>query len=148
MSEPARVLNHPVLGPVAFDPSMFCWQTRSPVPLGETDEVTVALAATSDLDVSSDRLDQVATIVRRVDPRALRGAIAEDYLELYNDTWRQDDDEALDRAGFIARISPTFVDIDEDVIQVYFHDGDLFAGHSIVLSLDSALHITDIKLAG
>jgi hypothetical protein len=148
MSEPVRVLDHPVLGPVAFDPSMFCWQTRSPVPLGATDEVTVALTVTDDLDVPAGRLDQVAAIVRRLDPRALRGAVADDYLEVYNDTWRQDDDEALDRGGFVARIAPTFVDVDEDLIQVYLNDGGLFAGHSIVLSLDTDLRITDVKLAG
>lgn len=148
MSKPVRTVDHPVLGPVDFDPSLFCWQTRSPVPLGDGEEVTVALTATSDLDIPADRLDQVVALLRRLDPQAMRRVVAEEYLELYNDTWREEDDEALGLDGFVARIAPTFVDIDEDVVQVYFRDGGLFADHSIVLMLDADLQIIDIKLAG
>jgi hypothetical protein len=41
MGEPVRVHEHPVLGTVAFDPSLYWWQTRSTVPLGDTDQVVV-----------------------------------------------------------------------------------------------------------
>lgn len=79
-------------------------------------------------------------------PARLRAA--EPDLGLYNDTWRQDDDDELDHDGFIARITPTNVDIDVDVIQIYFNDGGLFAGHSLVLLLDTDLQVLDVKLAG
>jgi hypothetical protein len=148
MSERQRVHGHPVLGSVAFDPLMICWQTQSAVPLGDADEVVVALAVDSDLDIPVERLDEAAAIVRRLDPQTLRGAVAEQYLEVYNDTWRQDDDDELDRDGFIARITPTIVDIDIDVIQIYFNDGGLFAGHSLVMLLDTDLQVLDVKLAG
>jgi hypothetical protein len=147
MREPPRVHDHPVLGPVGFDPSLFCWQTRSEVPLGDADRVEVAVAVDGDEDIPVERLDEVAAIVRRLDPQALRGAVAEQYLELYNDTWRQDGDE-LDHREFVARIRPTFVDVDLDTIQVYFDDGELFGGHSIVLMLDTDLQVLDVKLAG
>ena len=147
MREPARVQDHPVLGPVAFDPSLFCWQTRSEVPLGDADRVEVAVAVDSDEDIPVERLDEVAAIVRRLDPQALRDAVAEQYLELYNDGWRQDRDE-LSHGEFVARIRPTFVDVNFDVIEVYVNDGDLFGGHSIVLMLDTDLQVVDVKLAG
>jgi hypothetical protein len=148
MSERQRVHDHPVLGSVAFDPLMICWQTQSAVPLGDADQVIIAVAVSSDLDIPVERLDEAAAIVRRLDLQNLRGAVAEEYLGLYNDTWRQDDDDELDHDGFIARITPTNVDIDVDVIQIYFNDGGLFAGHSLVLLLDTDLQVLDIKLAG
>jgi hypothetical protein len=148
MSAPRRVVDHPVLGSLAHDPLMICWQTRSAVPLGDADHVTVAVLVSSEEDIPVERLDKAAAILGRLDPRLLRGAVAEDYLELYNDTWRQDDDPELDQDGFVARIAPTSVELDDDGVRIYFGDGDLFAGHSLVVTLNPALEITDITLSG
>jgi hypothetical protein len=117
------------------------------VPLGVTDQVVLSLSASGDPDVPAERFDEAAGILRRLDPRTVRRVVAEHYLELYNDTWCQDDED-LDHDGFCARITPTSVDIDEDGVQIYFDDGGLFLGHSIVMLLDAELQLTEIKLAG
>ncbi len=149
MSEPACVHDHPVLGTFAFDSSIDWWRTQSTVPLGGTDQVVLSLSMNGDPDVPAERFDEAAGILRRLDPRTLRRVVAEHYLELYNDTWCQDDDEELDHAGFCARITPTSVDIDEESgVQIYFDDGGLFLGHSIVVFLDAELQLAEIKLAG
>lgn len=98
-------------------------------------------------DVPAERFDEAADILGRLDPQTLRRVVAEDYLELYNDTWSQGDED-LDHDGFCARATPTSVDIDEDGVQIYFDDGGLFLGHSIVMSFDEELQLAEIKLAG
>jgi len=147
MSELVRVHDHPVLGTFAFDSSMDCWQTQSTVPLGGTDQVVLSLSVNGDTDVPAERFDDAARILRRLDPRTLRRIVAEHYLELYNDIWCQDDED-LDHDGFCARITPTSIDIDEDGVQIYFDDGGLFLGHSILMLLDMELQLAEIKLAG
>jgi len=127
---------------------MFWWRARSTVPLGDTDQVMLTLPWNGYPDVPVARFDDAAATLRRLDPGTLRRVVAEDYLELYNGTWRQDDDEELDQDGFIARITPTGVDVDEDRVEIYFDDGDLFGGHTIIVSLDAELQVTDVKLAG
>jgi hypothetical protein len=148
VGEPVRVRDHPVLGVVAFDEAMYWWETRSKVPLGGVEPVALTLTVSGEPELPAERFDEAAAVLRRLDPRILRRLVAEHYLELYNDTWCQDDDEELDEAGFMARIRPTSVDVNEDGVEIYFNDGGLFAEHSIVLSLDADLNLTDLKLAG
>jgi hypothetical protein len=147
MSEPTRVHDHPVLGTVAVN-STGWWQTQSTVPLGGTDQVVLSLATNGDPDLPAARLDEAARILGRLDPQILRRTVAEHYLDLYNDTWCQDDED-LDHDGFCARITPTSVDIDEEGgVQVYVNDGGLFLGHTIVVFFDADLELAEIKLAG
>ncbi len=117
------------------------------MPFGDADQVMVSVWVTGDEEVPAQRFDEAAGILGRLDPQALRRVVAEGYLDLYNDTWSQDDED-LDHDGFCARITPNSVDIDEDGVQVYFDDGDLFLGHSIVMSFDAELQLAEIKLAG
>lgn len=138
-------MRHPVLGTVTFNPAMLWWEATSPVPLGITDQVSLTV---SGLDVPAPQLDEVAALLHRLDPPHLRALVASELLDLYNDTWRQADAPALDHAGFTARIRPAGVDISEDCVEVFFDDGALFGGHSIVLLLDLDLQVIDIKLAG
>jgi hypothetical protein len=144
----SAVHRHPLLGAVTYVPSTASWCASSPVPLGGTDRVEVVLSVLDESDLPAGRLDEVAATAARLDPRALRHIVADDLLDLHNDTWCQDDDEILDRDGFLARIRPTLVDIDDDRLTVYFDDGGLFGGHSIVLTLDLDLEVLDVKLAG
>ncbi|MFF5225945.1 GNAT family N-acetyltransferase [Dactylosporangium sp. NPDC000521] len=131
-----------------FEGSAFEWRAMTPSRLGGTDEVALCLTPIGGVDDDQGPLfDTAADVVRRLDPHALRRAVAEACLELYNDTWRQDDVE-LDEAAFTARITPTAVDITEEDLTVHLDDGGLFGQHSIVVSLDLDLTVTDVKLAG
>jgi hypothetical protein len=146
MSAPDRVHHHPVLGTLVFDSTMYWWQAESPVRLGQSD--LVSLTVNGEPDLPADRFDETAGLLSRLDPRALRHEVAEYYLELYNDTWRQDGDDELDSDQFSGRIGPTAVEAGDDGLSIYFHDGDLFGGHSFVMYLDRELNVTDVVLAG
>ncbi|GAA3205226.1 hypothetical protein ACFO1B_33405 [Dactylosporangium siamense] len=100
------VHHHPALGTVTYAP-IAVWKASSSAPLGDTDEDGVVLTVLDDSELPAGRLDEVAATPARLDPQVLHDIVAEDSLELYNSTWRQDDDERLDRDGFCAKIRPT-----------------------------------------
>jgi hypothetical protein len=86
---------------------------------------------------------------RRSEP-ACRERIADELLELYNDTWAPEDAPApIKRAEFIKRIAPSSLvrDIDGSGF-FYWADDDMFAGHSIELRFRKDYTISEIGLAG
>lgn len=135
--------SHPVLGALAPDPTVGWWRTTSAVAFGD-DGVIVAVE-------SVERLDEAAGVLGRLDPGALRDAVAERYLVLYNDVWCDEDegDEPVDHDGFCARIAPAELTVDRTGhVELYVDDGGLFQGHWILVVFRADLTVGEIKLAG
>jgi hypothetical protein len=77
-----------------------------------------------------------------------RRQASESLCELRNDTWAGED-PPLSAAAVALRLSLEACEIDADgVASLYFADGGLFGGHSVVVYLDAAGHFVDAKLAG
>jgi hypothetical protein len=70
-------------------------------------------------------------------------------LGLKNDAWLGDDESALTTAQFTARMTPQAVTLDPDGSFTFFYaDGDLFWGHSILVSGTIADGPADADIAG
>jgi hypothetical protein len=69
----------------------------------------------------------------------MRAFAAKRYLAIYNETWREEHDPVLTEQEFCSRlVQPSIVLYDEiGSAVVYFGDSDMFAGHSIEVSIDS-----------
>lgn len=79
--------------------------------------------------------------------RAGRDA-SETLKELKNDTWTGND-PPLEAAQLAERLSLEACEIAADgVATLYFADGGLFGGHSVVVYLDADGNFSDAKLAG
>jgi hypothetical protein len=80
---------------------------------------------------------------------SLKGFAADKLLDLYNDTWVDEDIGEVDRTGFINRLTKPAVHLYDEIgaAYVYFEDGGLFAGHFIEISIDDG-QPTDANLAG
>ncbi len=67
----------------------------------------------------------------------MRTFAAQKFLSIYNDTWREEEEPILDDREFCARLTnPSFVLYDEQgAATIYFDDSDMFAGHSIDVSV-------------
>lgn len=79
---------------------------------------------------------------------SLKGFAADKLLDVYNDTWFDEDIGEVDRAGFINRLTKPAVHLYEiGAAVVYFEDGGLFAGHYIEISIDDG-QPTDANIAG
>ena len=92
----------------------------------------------------------------RVREPEYRRKIAGDLLGLYNDNWRNGDQlEVLDENGFMRRISFSYIfigaadfDSAEGCVSVSYSNGDLFAGHSIDVTLDADLNYVRSSISG
>jgi hypothetical protein len=98
-----------------------------------------------------DAREFAAALIRQMDE--MRAFAAQTYLALalYNDTWRDEEegDPTLDDAGFRARLTdPSIVLYDElGSATVFFDDSGMFAGHSIMISIDDGT-IRDASWSG
>ena len=100
-----------------------------------------------------DNLEKIVDITRNVVKTIstrnsqFKEYIAEQLLDLYNDDWSEE--ETIDKKEFINRISLESVTIyDDNSPEIYYQDGDLFAGHYIALSLNSEGKLGEPYLAG
>lgn len=82
------------------------------------------------------------------DARA-RAAIVDALYELWNGTWRDDEDPELDRAAFLDRIVIESVGLNQGGTRsLVYADGDLFAGHWIDVTIHPDTGEVIAELAG
>ena len=93
---------------------------------------------------TSEARAYAATLIGMFDE--MRQAAAGKFLQLYNDTWREEEDPELDADGFMKRlVEPSIVLFDEPGnATIFFGDSDMFAGHSIQASVQDGVieHMT------
>jgi len=108
-----------------------------------------------ELDISVEGVDPDMAIerARQIFPRvqlqeaALRLAAACEKLALYNDQWSQG--ERIDAKEFSRRIALSSITIHpEGEVELWYADGDLFAGHWIAVSTDAELQFQHVEIAG
>lgn len=80
---------------------------------------------------------------------AARAYAASQLLPLKNESWLGDGDRPVTEGQFRARMVLDGIHVHGDrSVTWYFRDGDLFAGHWIVVSMDAASEFTDAEIAG
>jgi len=86
-------------------------------------------------------------LIRQLDD--LKGFAAERLMDLYNNTWLDDDIGTVDRASFMARLTNPSIHLYDELgaAVVYFEDGGLFAGHRIEVSINDGVP-TDAGIIG
>ena len=84
--------------------------------------------------------------LRRHEPAARRFAAAE-LLDTHNGSWNEG--EPISARGFADRMKLESVGIDADGgASLYYHDGDLFWGHCIIVSVAADRAFEDATIAG
>jgi hypothetical protein len=96
---------------------------------------------------TSDAHEFAVTLIQSLDD--MRVFAAQQYLKIYNDTWRKKDAPLIDEATFCNRLTnPRIVLYDEvGMAVVYFDDSEMFAGHSIEVSIDEG-NMTHASIVG
>jgi hypothetical protein len=146
-------IDHPVLGKLTWNVDLSTWETKlelrpgCPIELGITTRRD--LPPTDNLDSLLNGGVAMLEWARRTE-RDCRERIADELLELYNDTWAPEDaTTAMSRTEFISRIVPTSLvrDIGGSGF-FYWADDGMFARHWIEVRFREDYLISEIGLAG
>lgn len=142
------VREHPMLGELTFEPNLEWWSGRVAAgmfpKLGDASfEVSIALP----FEASDDELSAAAATLATIELAPVLAKASAELLGIYNAGWRsweadgeQHDGPVLDRARFEARLTLKEVTLTEEGgVDLWFDDGDLFWGHSVLVELDEAL---------
>lgn len=79
----------------------------------------------------------------------IKKAITSDLLQLKNESWLDEDQQTINKEDFIKPIQLTSVDFAKKAaFDLYFDDGNLFWGHSIILNVNSKREIKGASIAG
>lgn len=142
MSEP---IEDELFGTLSYDASLRWYRAQVQFSPGQRVDLSISVEGV-DPDAAIGRARQVFSRVQSQEA-ALRRAAACEKLALYNEQWNQG--EKIDADEFSRRIALSSVTIHpEGEVELWYADGDLFAGHWIAVATDSELRFQHVELAG
>ena|SRR5437773_1381134 len=134
-----------LFGTLTYDASVRWYRAQVEFSTSHRVELSISVRGV-DPDTAIERARQIFPRVQLQEATLRRAAVLEK-LALYNDQWRQG--ERIDADEFSRRIALSSVTIHpEGEVELWYADGDLFAGHWIAVSTDSELHFHHVELAG
>ena len=125
-----------------------------------TSEAEISLYGQS-IDISFDPnklemdLDAYLTLVNEklnwlgANREKVEEAIADELLELKNESWLDEDERPVSKKTFIKRLVIESIEFYSDSsAELWFDDGDLFWGHAVTIDLTVNLELEDASLSG
>ncbi len=141
----SQTINDETLGQLVWDEQVKWWEGQREITPGLTIPVSV-----SPNDVALETvLAQAGRMFLRVQQSeaSLRQSASEVLLELCNEEWNEE--EPISGEDFIGRMTPKELAIESDgSATLYYHDGNLFWGHSILVEIDDMGVFQDAGIAG
>jgi len=140
------IIESALLGPLTLDRRIDRFEGNA---AWNGNRISVRLDAEGDLNIE----DQLETAKELFENAAdwdakVRAFVIEDKLELAND-WRYEDDPPITEEEFLRRMTLNSIVIERDGGFEFWHDdGDLFAGHAIVVRGSLTDGITDSDIPG
>lgn len=81
--------------------------------------------------------------------KKIKNYCADELLDLKNNDWVENEENKVSKIEFIERMTPEAINIFEDwSMELFFDDGDLFYGHSIIVSTDTDFNIESVEIGG
>jgi hypothetical protein len=142
-----QVREDPVLGKLTFDKEMN-WYAGA-VKLGKRDvAVRISLDECDDVEALIPSAAKWMADLGKHEPAA-RTFAANRLLELKNSTWREEGEKPHTGAAFAAKLGITSVQFSADGdAKLFFADGGLFWGHTIIVSWSAKKGFKEAQIAG
>ncbi|MCA9608003.1 MAG: DUF2262 domain-containing protein [Myxococcales bacterium] len=135
---------HAALGQLLHDDRLGAWTGRA-----TWDGSEVELFVRGSLELDEEAFDRTADRLVSVSNAELRTYAAAELLDVHNDDWSDDGDPPLDAATIAARLRPQSLTVaEEGTVTVFFSDGGLFSGHSVVVVVAPDGVPVDAQIAG
>lgn len=135
------------LGRLKWDANLEWWETSYDFGEDRPAELHISGPRAAGADLFK-RVGDVANRLKRALNKVKKFA-ADRLVDLKNDSWLGEDEARVGSKQFASRLSVQSVGVRENGrVEVYFNDGDLFWGHSIIVSLTSDLKPTSADIAG
>jgi hypothetical protein len=142
----ARSFEDDTLGIIQYDKRFGWWSTIAQLTQDLEIDLTLELGAAQSVPESILRAFQHL----QDHELELRGSVCSHLLELAED-WREDDGkpEPWTLEAFMDAVTITSASFDEDgAATIYYDDGEVFAGHVIVVAVSSDGAFQDANIAG
>lgn len=134
-----------VLGYLVWDSELEWWSSQIEVLSGQWIDVSISPEDT-DPSIVFKRVRHTLCVILEVEVN-LRRSTADKLLHLYNTTWN--DGLAISQEEFMNRIALDAITFSPDgSADLYYSDGDLFWGHTIITTIDTNGCFKDTMLAG
>jgi len=149
----AADIDHPALGKLTWAAHLSSWEGQ--VELRPGCPISLLIRMRKDLEPTHNIHELLSAGVEMLEwarrtESTCRQRIADELLELYNDTWAPEDDPApMNRAEFTNRIAPNSLTRDIDGSGFfYWTDDDMFGGHWIEVRFRKDHTISEVGLTG
>jgi len=139
-----------MLGKLSWLPDFSHWFSQVRQPTGDRLDVIVE-PGDDDRHAFIEPAARLFRWAMNHERRILRTAIREELLELYNSTWRQEDEQKLSAKDFADQLEWSLLTISaSDIAPVEFsyEADDLFGGHGVTVDVDKELRFRSIQLRG
>lgn len=144
---PEHMREDEVLGPLTWDDQLDWWAGRAELAPGHRIGLSLTVEhedPLSEAEIATAR--RVLLHLREHEPEA-RIVAAEELLDIYNAEWNEG--EPLDEEEFMSRLTLDDLNIAPDgSAELFYRDDDLFAGHTVLVSIGADGNFDDADIAG
>lgn len=128
-------------GTLKYDQNLRWWVGRT-----KFQDKKVILYISVDEDNKFEPIKRVKDKLKQLKVMAFDQIAAENLLRLFNDSWNHKE-QNLTHEEFVSAITLKSIALERDEgASIWFDDGDLFAGHSINVSVDSENKVIDVGI--
>jgi hypothetical protein len=141
-----RTIHDPMLGRLTWDDQLAWWEGAAEIAPGHSVDLAVASDGPEELPPALETARRVVAWVREHEARC-RWHAAEQLLDVYNASWCRG--EMLDARAFMDRMALESVNVSPGgPHELFYNDGDLFWGHTVVVEVDDDGAFGSAYLAG
>lgn len=140
-------LEDDVLGPLTWNEQLDWWEGQVELSPGHLIGLSVSVEEeTAPPTVEMEQARRVLLRLREHEPEA-RLVAAEELLPIFNDEWN--DDEPMTEEEFTARLTLEDLSVAADgSAELFYNDDNLFAGHTVLVTVGSDGNFEDADIAG
>ena len=148
VSHMTSIRTDPILGQLTLNENLNWYETTQSTGNGEIVKYVVSLDSTeSEADAIAAASELLPSLLSAV--RSGREFACDRLLDLKNDGWLEPDEESVTREQFVSALKiESIVVFPDRAAEFYYEDGDLFWGHTVLLSWDGVRGFYDGDIAG